>query len=80
METKTKGSFEHSLKALEKIVEELEKGDLPLEQQLKSFEKGVSVSRDCLVRLDEVERRVQKLVQTPKGELKASPFEKETTV
>ena len=47
-EIKSVDSFETSLKELEKIVAELEKGDVPLESQLKSFEKGVSLSRDCI--------------------------------
>lgn len=68
-------SFETSLKDLEKIVAELEKGDLPLENQLKSFERGVALSRECLKRLEEIERRVETLVQLPDGKLGTTPFE-----
>jgi exodeoxyribonuclease VII small subunit len=68
-------SFETSLKELEKIVAELEKGDTPLEAQLKSFERGVSLSRDCMKRLEEVERRVEILVQNGEGKLEAKPFD-----
>ncbi len=68
-------SFETSLKDLEKIVADLEKGDLPLETQLKSFEKGVALSRDCMKRLEEVERRVEQLMQNPDGSLASAPFE-----
>lgn len=68
-------SFETSLKELEKIVSELEKGDLPLEMQLKSFEKGVALSRECMKRLEEVERRVETLMGTPDGKLTTAPFE-----
>ncbi len=70
-----KGSFEVSLKELEKIVSELEKGDLPLENQLKAFEKGVALSRECMKRLEEVEKRVETLMVTPEGKISTAPFE-----
>lgn len=72
-------SFETSLKDLERTVGELEKGDLALEDQLKSFERGVALSRECLKRLDEIERRVEKLVQSADGKLAAVPFQVEET-
>lgn len=68
-------SFETSLKELEKIVSELEKGDLALENQLKSFEKGVALSRECMKRLEEVERRVETLMTGPEGKMVTAPFE-----
>ena len=68
-------SFESSLKELEKIVAELEKGELPLENQLKSFEKGVALSRECMKRLEEIERRVEVLMRSPEGKLDTAPFE-----
>ena len=68
-------NFESSLKELEKIVAELEKADIPLEAQLKSFEKGVALSRECMKRLEEVERRVELLVQSSEGKITASPFD-----
>jgi exodeoxyribonuclease VII small subunit len=68
-------SFETSLKELEKIVGDLEKGELPLEAQMKAFEKGVALSRDCMKRLEEVERRVEQLMQSPDGTLATAPFE-----
>ncbi len=67
-------SFETSLKELEKIVGELERGELPLESQLKSFEKGVALSRDCMKRLEDVERRVELLMQSPDGTLATTKF------
>ena len=75
MENSTPGSFETSLKDLEKIVAELEKGDTPLEGQLKSFEKGVALSRECMKRLEEVERRVEILMETAEGKLSPQPFD-----
>ena len=67
-------SFEASLKELEKIVAELERGDQALESQLKSFERGVALSRDCLKQLDEVEKRVEILMGNGDGKLQTAPF------
>jgi exodeoxyribonuclease VII small subunit len=71
-------SFESALKELEALVAELEKGELPLESQLKSFEKGVSLSRECMKRLEEVERRVEILMQNSDGNLTTKNFEATT--
>lgn len=67
-------SFEASLKELEKIIGELEKGDAPLEEQLKAFESGIALSRECLKRLDEADRKVQVLVQDEAGKIQAGDF------
>jgi exodeoxyribonuclease VII small subunit len=67
-------SFEESLKRLESIVEQLEKGDLPLEQSLKLFEEGVNLSAACKKELDAAEGKVQMLVKQRDGSLKAEPF------
>jgi len=66
--------FEASLQELETIIAGLERGDQSLEDQLKAFEKGVTLSRECLKRLDEVERKVQILVESGSGELKPTEF------
>jgi exodeoxyribonuclease VII small subunit len=71
----TKKSFETSLKELEKIVEQLEAGDLPLERSLELFEQGVKLSRDCQQRLDEAERRVEVLLKNSDGTFTKSDFE-----
>lgn len=68
-------SFETSMKELEKIVSELERGDQPLESQLKSFERGVALSRECMKQLEEVEKRVELLVASSEGKLSTTPFE-----
>jgi exodeoxyribonuclease VII small subunit len=68
-------SFEVSLKELEKIVADLERTDLNLENQLRSFERGVSLSRECMKRLEEIERRVEVLMQQPDGRLGTAPFD-----
>jgi exodeoxyribonuclease VII small subunit len=74
-QSKEKNTFETSLKELEQIVSQLEGGETPLEAQLKAFEKGVALSRQCLKQLEEVERKVELLMQTPEGEFKTAPFE-----
>lgn len=60
-------NLEKSLEALEAIVEELEDGEIPLEQALKQFEKGIKLSRECQTALEAAEQKVQILLD---GELK----------
>ena len=67
-------SFEDSLKKLESIVEQLEKGELALEDSLRLFEEGVGLSAACKKELDEAEGKVQMLVKQRDGTLKAEPF------
>lgn len=55
--------FEESLQRLEGIVKEMEKGDLPLEQSLKLFEEGVSLSALCRKELEAAEGRVEILLK-----------------
>jgi exodeoxyribonuclease VII small subunit len=54
--------LEKSLAELEAIVEQLESGELPLDQSLKEFERGVRLSRDCQGALKDAEQRVQVLM------------------
>lgn len=65
--SKKKESFENSLAELEKIVRQLEEGDLSLEESLALFENGVRLSRECRERLDQAERRIEILVQDSDG-------------
>ena len=65
-------NFEASLAALEKIVRELERGELPLEKSLELFERGVRLSRECQERLQQAERRIEVLLQRDGGEGRAS--------
>ena len=53
-------SFESSLEELERIVQQLEAGDLPLDRSLELFEQGVRLSRECQKRLDEAERKIER--------------------
>ncbi len=56
-------SFEAGLQELERIVKELEKGDLPLEESLRLFEAGMRLSTDCKRQLEEAESRVEILMR-----------------
>jgi exodeoxyribonuclease VII small subunit len=55
-------TFEASTERLARIVEELERGDLPLEQSLALFEEGVGLARRAQAHLDRAERRVEELL------------------
>ena len=65
-------TFESSLAELEKIVEQLENGDLALEESLKLFETGVKLSRECRDRLTDAERRIEVLMKDGNGNLSLS--------
>ena len=67
-------SFEESLKKLETIVDQLEKGDLALEDSLRLFEEGVGISATCKQELDSAEGKVQMLVRQRDGAVKAEAF------
>ena len=60
-----KEKFEDALSKLEKVVSQLEKGDISLEDSLKLFEEGIRLSRLCNQKLDEAEKRVWKLHFSP---------------
>ena len=70
-------SFEESLKKLEGIVDQLEKGDLALEDSLKLFEEGVGLSGLCKKELDEAEGKVQQLIRQRDGSMKPETFDSE---
>jgi exodeoxyribonuclease VII small subunit len=63
--------FESALAELESIVTRLEQGDLPLEQSLALFERGVQLSRFCHGRLEDAERRIE--ILTERGEVRPAP-------
>jgi exodeoxyribonuclease VII small subunit len=75
-ENTTPPSFEASLQELERIVKELEKGDLPLEQSLALFETGMRLSAECKRQLEEAESRVEILMKRG-SEMVAVPFNPE---
>jgi exodeoxyribonuclease VII small subunit len=67
-------SFEESLKKLQAIVDQLEKGDLALEESLKLYEEGVGLSTACKQELDAAEGKVRMLVKQRDESLKTEPF------
>jgi exodeoxyribonuclease VII small subunit len=71
-------TFEQSMKQLEKIVQELEDGDLPLEKALKKFEEGMKLTRLCSAKLDETEKKVSILLKNTDGQMVAEPFRPES--
>ena len=71
MDSTTIQDFESAIAELEAIVKRLEGGDLPLEQSLELFERGVQLSRFCHSKLEEAERRVE--ILNERGEIKAAP-------
>ena len=67
--------FETALEELEQVVEQLESGDLSLEDSLAAFEKGVGLVKLCNQKLTEVEKKVELLVKDKEGKLQLKPFE-----
>jgi len=66
--------FEKSLKKLEKIVQDLEEGDLSLDEALKKYEEGIELAKGCSNMLKEAKAKVERLVKK-EGSLVAEEFE-----
>jgi exodeoxyribonuclease VII small subunit len=75
-EPKPGENFESCLDELEKVVRELEAGDLPLDRSLLLFERGISLSDSCRKQLEAAETRVEMLVRR-EGKMTAEPFRPE---
>jgi exodeoxyribonuclease VII small subunit len=71
-------TFESSLEELERIVRELEQGELTLEKSLELFEQGVKLSRECQERLNQAERRIEMLTRDNQGRPIVTAFEPES--
>jgi len=61
--TETPPDFETAMRDLEELVERLERGDLPLEESLAAFERGVMLTRACQTALKEAEQKVEILLK-----------------
>jgi len=72
---KAKVKFEEKLTRLEKIVDEMESGDLTLDESLAKYEEGVNALKKCYEMLRDAEKRVDVLLKGEDGELKTEPFE-----
>ncbi len=71
----SKNSFEQSLTRLEKIVNLLEQGDVPLDESLKMFEEGVLLSKECMEALNKAEVKIKQLTKDLNGKLQLTDFE-----
>ena len=71
--------FEETLKRLEKIVDDLEKGDLSLDEALKRYQEGIELSRLCAQKLDTAKKKIDILVKGKKGEFELKPFDEAKT-
>lgn len=69
-----KKNFELSMEQLERIVSDLESGDLSLEESIKKFEEGIKLSRSCSKMLDETELKIKMLIQDTNGNVTEVPF------
>jgi len=76
MAAKKNYPFETSLEKLEKLVEQMEDGDLTLEDSLKNFEEGIRLTRECQQALAAAEHKVKLLIEE-NGQVTASDFEAE---
>ena len=61
--------FETAIQRLEKIVDDLEKGEMDIDKSLEIFEEGIKMSRVCSKKLNEAEAKIEKLTKGQKGEL-----------
>ncbi|PIU41425.1 MAG: exodeoxyribonuclease VII small subunit [Candidatus Omnitrophica bacterium CG07_land_8_20_14_0_80_42_15] len=68
-------NFEKALSKLEKIVEELESGDLPLDEALKKYEEGVRLAGFCSKKLETAQKKVEILIKTDKRGTQLEPFD-----
>ncbi len=76
-----KKTFELAMKQLERIVQELESGDMPLEKAIKKFEEGVKISKFCSEKLDESEKKITLLMRDSEGEIVSEvPFVSESGI
>lgn len=67
-------NFEEAMDRLEEIVSELENGDVPLEKAIDLFQQGMKLSQVCGSKLEQVERKIEMIVEED-GELRKKPFD-----
>jgi len=69
-------SFEQALQALEKVVRDLESGEVPLDRSIDLYEQGEELRRHCQARLDAAQARIEKIVAGPDGRASGTvPFD-----
>jgi len=74
---KEQPSFEDSLQRLEAIVEQLDRGDVPLEEALRLYEEGITIARTCGETLVKTELTLKKLAKDMEGNLKLIVLDRE---
>ena len=68
-------NFEENMESLEKIVQELEKGDLNLDESITKFEEGMKVSKTCSKILEEAEKKITILIKKDDEKIEEEKFE-----
>ena len=68
-------SFEDAMRELEKVVSDLERGDVPLEQSIALYERGAQLKQRCQTKLKEAEEKVALITQEGDGNLGLKPFD-----
>lgn len=71
-------NFEKAMERLERIIDDLESGDLNLDESIKVFEEGVELSKKCYKKLSEAELKVKQLIKTDSGEFELGLFSEES--
>ncbi len=67
--------FEDALKKLEKIIEEMERGDMSLDEALKKYQEGLELSRVCSQRLESAKKKIDVLTKNKKGDFELKPLD-----
>ncbi|MFO7936921.1 MAG: exodeoxyribonuclease VII small subunit [Kiritimatiellia bacterium] len=80
MSEKKKMSFEESLKRLDKIVENMESGEMELDAMISAFEEGRKLVESCTNKLNEVEQKIEKVVKDGPDGREIVPFDHEADV
>lgn len=70
--------FEEALKKLEKIVEDLEDGNLTLDDSLEKYEEGIKLSKMCAKKLEAAKKKVEILLKSEDGSVELKPFDEKT--
>ena len=70
--------FEEALKKLEQIVQELEDGDLPLDESLEKYEEGIKLSRICAKKLETAKKKVELLLKSEDGTFDLEAFDEKS--
>jgi len=75
LQNDSKMTFEEAMAALEKIVQDLENGESTLEESMRLFTEGMSLSKLCSEKIDSIEHRITQLVKDSQGQVHEVEFE-----